>query len=485
MFAKFSLYVLGSFLKFLGLLMLVPGICSVLYGENDLHVFLVSALITTSAGFVLELVTKPKNEIKDIDRRAGFLIASLCWLTAGFFGTLPYLIAGVFSNPADAFFESVAGFTTTGASVISNPETLSHGILFWRNFSQWLGGMGIIVLAIAILPRLSVGGMQLMGLEAPGPTTEKLTPKIAQTAKNLWAVYIFLSIVLVILLLAGGMPFYDSIVHSFTTMSTGGFSPKGASIGHYNSSYIDGVITFFMFLAGVNFILHFSIYKRRFSDIVRSSELKFYFLLTAGFILIVSFKLWNVVYDDFFTSLRFGSFQVVSIITTTGYSSTDFDIWPSYTGFLLLLLMFIGGCAGSTSGSIKSIRILVLIKKGYREIKNLIYPKGVFPIRIDNVAIGEDVVASISSFFLLYIFIAATSTLVLLLMQEGLTIPSALSACAATLGNVGPGLEQVGPVENYSFFNSKAKTFLSFLMLVGRLELYAILVILTPVFWRR
>lgn len=484
MVIKFSLYIVGNFLKFLGILMLAPGICSLIYKEDDVYIFVFSGIITSVTGFVVELLTKPSKDINEIDRKAGFLIASLCWITAGIFGALPYMLLGVFNNPVDAFFESVAGFTTTGASVMTNPEIYSYGILFWRNFTQWLGGMGIIVLAIAILPRLSVGGMQLMGLEAPGPTTEKLTPRIAETAKNLWAVYVVLSILLAILLYFGGMTVYDSIVHAFTTMSTGGFSSKAASIGHFDSVYIDTVITIFMFLAGVNFVLHFSLYRRKFSNILKNSELKFYSLVTLGFILLLTVKLWNVSYAGFFESLRFASFQVVSIITTTGFSSADFNLWPSFASFLLLMIMFLGGCAGSTSGSIKSVRIMVLIKKGYREIRKLIYPRGVFPIRVDDQAISEDIVSSISSFFLLYIFIAVTSTLILLVIEDISPI-SALSACAATIGNVGPGLEQVGPMENYSFFSNGAKLFLSVLMLVGRLELYAILVILTPVFWKK
>ncbi len=486
MFVRLSLYAFGVFIKFFGILMLVPLLCALVYGESEqYHAFLLSSLITTGAGYFIAVLNKSAEEIKDINRKTGFLVVSLCWLGAGIFGALPYLLTETFSSPADAFFEAVSGFTTTGASVIPDLTSLPRSILFWRDFTQWLGGMGIVLLGIAILPRLSVGGMQIMGLEAPGPTTEKLTPKIAETAKKLWAVYVILSLILVVLLFLEGMPLYDSILNTFGTMSTGGFSPNSASIGGYNNVYFEITITVFMFLAGVNFVLHFCAYKGNLGRIIRSSELKFYCLLVVIFIVISTQDIWGKTYPDFWQSLRYSSFQVISILTTTGFATADFNLWPPFTSFLLLLLMFLGGCSGSTSGSIKMIRILVLVKKGYKEIKNLIYPRGVFPVRIDGKPVDESIISGITSFFLLYIFIAGCATLILLILQNGISIITAFSACAATLGNIGPGLEQVGPMENFSFFNVPSKFFLSLLMLIGRLELYAILVVLTPAFWKR
>ena len=471
-------------MKYLGLLMLVPVIISVIYKENDVWAFIISALITTSFGFILETATKPPERIKEIQRKEGFLIAALFWFAASIFGAIPYLIYGVFNHPVDAWFESVAGFTTTGATVLTDIEVLPYGMLFWRSFSQWLGGMGIIVLGIAILPRLAVGGMQLMGLEAPGPTTEKITPRIAETAKKLWGVYLLLSFLLIVFLLFAGMPIFDSVLQSFSTMSTGGFSPNNLSVGFYNSSIIDVIITIFMFIAGMNFVLLYWSLRGDFKRLTRNSELKYYFFLNLSVILIVSFELWSTIYPNFFEALRYGSFQVISISTGSGFSTANFDLWPSFSKWFLLMLMFFGGCAGSTTGSIKIIRIMVLFKKGYQELHKIIYPHAIVPIRVNAKPISPEIVSSITSFFLIYLFIFLISTLIVM-AAEDLPIITAISACAASIGNVGPGLGEVGPAGNYANLSSFTKIVLSFLMLIGRLELFTILVIFTPAFWRR
>jgi len=464
--------------------MLVPVIISVIYKENDLWAFIISALITTSFGFILEIATKPPERIKEIQRKEGFLIAALFWFTASIFGAIPYLIYGVFNHPVDAWFESVAGFTTTGATVLTDIEVVPYGMLFWRSFSQWLGGMGIIVLGIAILPRLEVGGMQLMGLEAPGPTTEKITPRIAETAKKLWGVYLLLSFLLIVFLLFAGMPMFDSVLQSLSTMSTGGFSPNNLSVGSYNSSIIDVIITIFMFIAGMNFVLLYWSLQGNFKRLTRNSELKYYFFLNLSVILIVSFELWSTIYPNFFEALRYGSFQVISISTGSGFSTANFDLWPSFSKWFLLMLMFFGGCAGSTTGSIKIIRIMVLFKKGYQELHKIIYPHAIVPIRVNAKPISPEIVSSITSFFLIYLFIFLVSTLIVM-AAEDLPIITAISACAASIGNVGPGLGEVGPAGNYANLSSFTKIVLSFLMLIGRLELFTILVIFTPAFWRR
>jgi len=464
--------------------MLVPVIISVIYKENDIWAFIISALITTSFGFILETATKPPERMKEIQRKEGFLIAALFWFAASIFGAIPYLIYGVFNHPVDAWFESVAGFTTTGATVLTDIEVVPYGMLFWRSFSQWLGGMGIIVLGIAILPRLAVGGMQLMGLEAPGPTTEKITPRIAETAKKLWGVYLLLSVVLIVFLLFAGMPIFDSVLQSFSTMSTGGFSPNNLSVGYYNSSIIDVIITIFMFIAGMNFVLLYWSLRGDFKRLTRNSELKYYIFLNLSVILIVSFELWSTIYPNFFEALRYGSFQVISISTGSGFSTANFDLWPSFSKLFLLMLMFFGGCAGSTTGSIKIIRIMVLFKKGYQEIHKIIYPHAIVPIRVNAKPISPEIVSSITSFFLIYLFIFLVSTLIVM-AAEDLPIITAISACAASIGNVGPGLGEVGPMGNYANLSSFTKIVLSFLMLIGRLELFTILVIFTPAFWRR
>lgn len=481
---RFTLHIIGNILKFLGLLMLVPAVFPLIYHEDDLWALIMSALITSGFGFILERLTKPRHGKNEIERKDGFLVATLAWLGASLFGALPYIAYGALTNPADAFFESVAGFTTTGASVITDIEALPHGILFWRNFSQWLGGMGIIVLGIAILPRLAVGGMQLMGLEAPGPTTEKITPRITETAKKLWAVYLGISCLLVLSLFLAGMPLFDSVLHSFSTMSTGGFSPKNISIAAYNSASIDAIITVFMFIAGMNFVLIYWFLHGDYKRLFRNSEFKFYFLLNATAIILITLELRTSVYHDIFESFRYVSFQVLSISTTTGFATENFDIWPSFAKWFLLLLMFFGGCAGSTAGGIKIIRTMVLFKKGHRELQKIIYPRAVVPIRIDKKPISDEILSSITSFFLLYLFIYLFGTLVVM-AAEDISLVTAISACAATLGNIGPGLGDVGPTSNYAHLTNVTKVVLSFLMMTGRLELFTILVLITPAFWKK
>lgn len=462
--------------------MLVPGICSLIYGEDDLWVFFVSASFTSISGFILERLTKPSEKLEEIERKDGFLIASLCWFAAGIFGAIPFMLYGVFENPIDAIFESVSGFTTTGASVMKDIEIFPHGILFWRSFTQWLGGMGIIVLAIAILPRLAVGGMQLMAHEVPGPTTEKLTPKIAETAKKLWAIYLIFSALQFLLLYIAGMSLYDSILHTFTTMSTGGYSPNNLSIGAYGSPLIEVIILVFMFIAGANFVLHYWLFKGDVKKLSDDPEFRFYLFLNIGAILFITLDLWMRTHPSLLQALRFASFQVVSIGTTTGYATDNFDLWPSFSKWVLLILMFIGGCAGSTSGAIKNIRILILFKKGYREIYKLIYPKAVLPIRVGKRVATEDAISSMTTFFLFYFFIFLVGTL--LVMAQGVPIITAISACATTIGNVGPGLEQVGPVLNFAHLPGFTKIVLSLLMLLGRLELFTIIVLFVPAFWK-
>ncbi|MGI9554316.1 MAG: TrkH family potassium uptake protein, partial [Thermodesulfobacteriota bacterium] len=384
-------YIVGTFLQFLGLLMLIPVVCSLIYRDGDEYAFLLTAFITTVSGLLLKLINKDAGRITELTRKEGFFVAFLCWVVACLFGALPYIFTSIFSNPVDALFESMAGYTTTGATVIEEINNLPRGILFYRSFTQWLGGMGIIVLALAILPRLSVGGMQLMGLEAPGPVTEKLTPKISETAKKLWLIYIGLTALLAVILLFCGLPVFDSIVTSFSTLSIGGFTVNNASIGGFNSSLVEVIIMFFMFIAGINFLLHYFLFTGRFSKVYRNSELRFYIFLVLGFITLVFLDLWFSGYYGLVEALRYSSFQVVSILTTTGFTTTDYADWPKFSVFAIFTMMFIGACAGSTSGSIKVLRILILVKKGYREINKLIKPRAVLPIRVNQKVVGDEV----------------------------------------------------------------------------------------------
>ncbi|NIQ15425.1 MAG: TrkH family potassium uptake protein [Candidatus Dadabacteria bacterium] len=481
---KLTVFVVGNFLKYLGLLLLVPAIVALIYREGDFSVFVITGVITIISGLLLETITKEASKYKRINRKEAFLIVLFCWISACLYGSIPYIIHNVFSNPIDSIFESVAGFTTTGASVLTDIESLPRGMLFYRCFSQWLGGMGIIVLAIAVLPKLSIGGMQLMGLESSGPETEKITPKISETAKKLWTLYVGLSIVFMAILFICGMPLYDSIVASFSTLAIGGFSIKNASIGAYDSVLIEGFTTFFMFLAGINFVLLYSLCIKKFSNLKNNTELKAYIVIVILSIVFVTINLWGDTYEGFFESLRYSSFQVVSILTTTGFSSADSDVWPQSIKILLFSLMFIGGCAGSTAGSVKVVRIVILFKKCFRQVKHIIKPLVILPIRLNKKVISDEILSSVTSFFVLYVFVFALSVVVLLSI-ENISFFGAISACAAILGNVGPGFGEVGVTQNYYFLSGKTKIFFCFLMLLGRLELYTFLVILTPMFWKK
>lgn len=482
---RFCFQVTGKFVTYLGLLMLVPAVCTLFYPEDDLPAFLISALITSLAGLSLMFVCRIPETPTEIRRREGFLIAALCWVLASVFGAIPYYVYGVFASPVDALFESTAGFTTTGATALASIEWLPKGILFWRNFTQWLGGMGIIVLGIAIFPRLFVGGAQLMGLETTGPTTEKFAPKIAETAKKLWIVYVGLTAVLTVLLIFGGMSFFDALTHSFSTLSTGGFSCRDASIGAYDSGYIQGLITLFMFLGGTSFVLHFYFFTGKPGKLLRNSEFRFYLFFVIAATMFIALELIQAdVYGTFSESLRYASFQVVSIITTTGFTTTDFDAWPAFVKWVIFMLMFFGACAGSTSGSVKALRIMVLFKKAHREIRRLVYPNVVSPITIEGKSINEKAVASITSFFILYIFLCGFIALVVLMLED-ISLESAVSAAAASITNVGPAFDEVGPANHYAHLGSPTKIILSLAMIIGRLELYTILVLLMPSFWRR
>jgi len=482
---KLVFHIVGTFLKFFGLLLFIPAICSLIYRDGDLYIFITTAFVTVISGLLLEMLCRESIEVKELNRKEAFFIALSCWVVASVFGAIPYFLMPIFSSPIDALFESISGYTTTGATVLTDIESLPHGILFYRSFTQWLGGMGIIVLGIAILPKLSVGGVQLMGTESPGPIMEKITPKIAETAKKLWFVYIALSLLLIVLLLLSDMPIFDSIVTSFSTLSTGGFSIKNSSIQGYNSSLIEAIITLFMFLGGINFLMHYYVFTGKFSKIVKNSELKFYALLAVFFVLVVSVDLWSSHYPNYFEALRHSSFQVISILTTTGFNSVDFDVWTEFSIFLLFALMFIGACSGSTSGSVKVLRILILIKNIFvREINKLVKPNAVLLVKVNNRTVPEAVIASVTSFFLLYIMVFVISVLVILAVED-ISLMGALSACAASIGNVGPGFEEVGATHNYNFLSGFSKLWLCLLMLLGRLELFTVFVIFTPMFWRK
>jgi trk system potassium uptake protein TrkH len=466
--------IVGSLLVFLGFSMLVPLVFSLYYGE-DLAPLVLSSGITLGCGLILRYYTAPVTEL---NHREGYAVATLGWVAAAAFGSLPFILSGATPTIIDAIFESMSGFSTTGATILADIEAQSKGILFWRSFTHWLGGMGILVLSVAILPRLGAGGLQLFRAEVPGPVADRFLPRVAATSRALWLVYVGMTLLQTILLLFGGMTFYDALTHALATMATGGFSPRNLSVAAYNSLYLEAVLIVFMFLAGTNFTLHYQLLTGRRGALWRNAEFRFYTFIVLGSTLLISFNLWHHYYGSFFPALRHGAFQVVSITTTTGFSTADFDKWPSFSRGLLLLLEFFGGCAGSTGGAVKQIRILVLLKYGYRELKRLIHPRAVVPLRLGDKTIPEQVIAGIVGFIFLYVTIFIIGVLVL--TGFNIELVTAISAVAATLGNIGPGLNAVGPMENFLALPQGVKLFLSFLMLLGRLEIFTVLVLLVP-----
>jgi len=458
--------------------MFFPLAISIYYKEHVALAFLLPITIGIFVGSIVLALTK--SDKKEMSKKDSFILVVSSWILASVFGCIPFIL-GAHLNFTNAFFETMSGFTTTGASILTNIEILPKSILFWRSLTHWLGGMGIIVLAVAILPILGIGGVQLIKAEAPGPTMEKLSPRITSTAKYLWLAYVVLSLIETILLLFGGMNLFDALTHMFGTMATGGFSTKNTSIAYFHSAYIDWVVTIFMFLAGMNFALHFKLMMGKFS-IFKDEELRFYIFIISTAVLIVTIKLLHY-YGDFFTSLRYAAFQVVSISTTTGYATADYEKWPYLAQAILFLMMFVGGCSGSTSGSIKIIRIYTLLKQAINEMKYYIHPKGIFLLKFNGKLVKKDTVYAISGFFFLYI--ATFFVIALLVSAFGVNLLTAFSASAATLGNIGPGFGMIGPAENYSHLPLIVKWILSFAMLVGRLEIYTVFVIFTPIFWKK
>lgn len=472
----------GILSLFLGLSMGLPLMVAAVYRDGSAGALAWAAVLTCGAGGTVFLGTRRGAGVS-LSHRDGIAIVTLGWIAAGFFGMLPYLISGSIPGVTDAYFESVSGFTTTGASVLSDIETLPRGILLWRSLTQWLGGMGIIVLSIAVLPYLGVGGMQLYKAEIPSPVVDKLKPRISETAKTLWKVYVLITLVEIFLLFAGGMSLYDAVCHAFTTMPTGGFSTKNASIAHFQSAFLDWVVVVFMLLAGINFSLHYRLLKGDLTIFGRDRECRVFLGLVAGFVLVVTFDIQGRIYATFGSALRYAAFQVGSLITTTGFVTADYDQWPALSRQILLGCMFLGAMAGSTGGGIKIMRIMLLIRHGYQEIFRLIHPHAVTSVKLGGRPVPSDVMSSIWGFFILYmgLFILAT----LMMAALGLDMVSAFASVAATIGNIGPGLGIVGPVKNYLTVPAVGKWVLIFCMLLGRLEIYTVIVLLTPEFWRK
>ena len=474
------IHLLSFLLMFLAGTMLLPIPFSLYFGNADTTALLISAAITFAAGFVIHRLTQLRHELR---AREGFAVVTLGWVVFSLFGSLPFLISGTIPSLTDAFFETMSGFTTTGATILTDIEALPPGILFWRSLTQWIGGMGIIVMSLAILPFLGVGGMQLFKAEVPGPTADKLTPRVTQTAKILWGVYLLISLVEVVLLMFGGMSLYEALTHTFTTMSTGGYSTRNASVAAFDSSYIDYVIVIFMLLAGANFSLHYRFLRGNLSIHWLNKEFRYFLGIVVIATIVIGIDTYSNVYHNLADTVRFALFQVVSIVTTTGFGTADYEHWSSASQFLLLLLMFIGGSAGSTAGGMKVVRVYLMFKVMLTEIMRLLHPHAVIPVRANNQVVPREVTMNVLGFFVLAILVFATGTLIMAFI--GLDILSAMGATAATLWNIGPGLGDVGPTDNYAHIPLVGKWVLATLMLMGRLEIFTVAVLLSPAYWRK
>ncbi|MCP4625812.1 MAG: TrkH family potassium uptake protein [bacterium] len=479
---RFILKIIGILIFFFGLTMVFSVLVGLYYRDTSLIPLVKAMAMTVAAGLILYLLFR-KAEAEIISQREGMAIVAMGWAAVGLCGAVPFYLGDGQFTFTDAVFESVSGFTTTGASVLTSIEAVSKGLLFWRSFIQWLGGMGIIVLSVAILPFLGVGGMQLYKAEVPSPVPDKLKPRIRDTAMILWKVYALISLVEVILLMLGGMAFYDALCHAFTTMPTGGFSTKNTSIAHYDSVYFDCVFIFFMLLAGINFSLHYQMIRGKPLAFRQDSECRFFLGAVAILTIVVSLDVFRTVYDTLGEALRCGAFQVVSIITTTGYATADYEQWPAMSQLLLLLCMFLGASAGSTGGGMKCLRIMLCFKYCYRELFALIHPHAVTHIKIGGKTVPDDVMRSVLGFLALYVGLFALSSIVL--AGLGVDFTTSFSAVAASIGNIGPGFGAVGPVENFAGIPAAGKWLLAWCMLLGRLEIFTVIILVVPEFWRK
>ncbi|MCA9740757.1 TrkH family potassium uptake protein [candidate division KSB1 bacterium] len=477
--SKAIINVLSALLIFLAISLLLPAAVAYFYGGPDFSAFIITVVLTLAIGFAGYLPTRVQVELRAKD---GFVIVTGGWLLFALLGALPFYFSGFIPSYTDAFFETMSGFTTTGASILTDIEALPHGLLFWRSFTHWLGGMGIILLSLAILPLLGVGGMQLFKAEVPGPTPDKLSPRIRETAKLLWGVYLLLTVVETALLMLAGMSLFDALCHTFGTVATGGFSTKNTSVGYYDSAAIDYIITIFMLIAGGNFALHYRALRGKFLY-WKDTEFKFYLSVIVFAIAIISIDVWHRLDRDFASTLQYTSFQVVSIITTTGYGTADYEQWGGLSQIVLFLLMFFGGCAGSTGGGMKIIRIVVLVTFCRIELRRLIHPQAVLPIRIGDQVISREITGTITGFFLIYMMLFIVG--IISMSAMGLDFSTSLGSVVATMSNIGPGLGDVGPTDNYAAIPFLGKWLLSFLMLAGRLEIFTVIILFSRTFWRK
>lgn len=472
------IYILGWILSMEGAMMILPIITAVIYGESAGWAFVVTMIICLLIGIPL-IRKSPKNRVFYV--REGFLAVALSWIVLSIFGALPFIISGAIPDVVDALFETVSGFTTTGSSILSDVEALPYCMIFWRSFTHWIGGMGVLVFILAILPMAGGSHVSLMKAESPGPSVSKLVPTVQSTAKILYGIYISMTFLQIILLLVGKMPLFDALTLSFGTAGTGGFGIKNDSIAGY-SSYLQVVITIFMILFGVNFNMYYLLLERKFRMAFKMEEVRVYFAIIFVSILVITLKIFKL-YDSVGVSLKHAAFQVGSIITTTGYATTDFNTWDTVSKTILVALMFIGACAGSTGGGIKVSRILIGVKTIRKELISYVHPRAVKKVTIDGKTVEHEVLRSINVFIITYIIIFAAS--LLFIAFDGHSFTTNFTAVAATLNNIGPGLELVGPTANFGFFSHASKLVMIFDMLAGRLEIFPLLLLFTREAWKK
>ena len=476
---RMILNTVGLMLKVEAALLLLPAIAALIYGESCLWSILISAAISLAAGFALTLLSKPKSQV--IYAREGFITVALAWVAVSAVGALPFYISREIPSYIDAFFETVSGFTTTGASILANVEVMSRGLLFWRSFTHWVGGMGVLVFVMALVPSVTDRSIHIMRAEMPGPVVGKLMPRARDTASILYKIYVGMTLLQIILLWIGGMPLFESIVHAFGTAGSGGFGVKADSIAGY-SPYLQWVITVFMLLFGINFNLYYLLLIRRFRAAAQSSECWYYLGIVGVCIALITVNILPM-YANFRDALRLSAFQVASIVTTTGYATADFNLWPQFSKAILLLLMIMGACAGSTGGGLKVSRAVMLFKMVGKEIRHLLHPRSVNSVRFEGKHVDGATLKSVSSYFAIYIICILAICLILSL--EPFDLETNLSATLACFNNIGPGLAAVGPASNYAAYSPLSKLVLSLAMLLGRLEIYPLLLTLIPTTWIR
>lgn len=476
--------VLSAVTVVVGVAMLLPLLVSIYYKENTEALYFLACSVPMIVAGLLTIKYVPTSDETRIRVRDGFFIVGVSWLAMSFLGSLPFVFSGAIPNFIDAYFETASGFTTTGASILTDIESLPKGMLFWRSFTHWLGGMGVLVLTIALLPMLGIGGHKIMRAETTGPTMDKITFTINDTAKILYKIYAGMTVLQIVLLLLGGVNFYDACVHTFGTVGTGGFSNYASSVGALDSFYIDMVIGIFMVAAGVNFTLYHSLLSGKIRQFFGDYELRCYLWIVAGATLFISVMLFfKGFYGNIIESFRYAFFQVASIMTTTGFATTDFDLWPASCKIVLFLLMIVGACASSTGGGIKVIRTALIFKLIKRGAYRRLHPHAIVPVRAGERNMSPGVMSGVASFVILYLFCSFIS--ILFISLENVDMVTATSSVIACISNIGPGFEMVGPTLNYSFYSGASKILLSILMIAGRLELYTIVLLFTPVYWNK